>query len=195
MDIDSFKNDLGSKTPEDIYNKYLIGGDVWYFRNKFGASWYEQYDAFKLFISDKLEVHYNDIALAGSGKLGFSINPEKNFKNFDDKSDLDIIIISRKYFYMFWDAYIEDSYAEIKTDKFGKVCFSIFRRYMNLEGFTPNNQTYADWLKKTDSFVKDLQLEFEISHDVHYRIFESWDSAKLYYMNSIKRAKEKIIEG
>ena len=75
MDIDSFKNDLGSKTPEDIYNKYLIGGDVWYFRNKFGASWYEQYDAFKLFISDKLGVHYNDIALAGSGKLGFSINP------------------------------------------------------------------------------------------------------------------------
>lgn len=190
MDIDSFKNDLGSKTPEDIYNKYLIGGDVWYFRNFFGDSWFKQYDTFKLFISNKLEVHYNDIALAGSGKLGFSISPKKIFTSFNDNSDLDIIIISRKYYCIFWEAYIKDSYAEIQTNNFRKICFSIFRRYIDFSGFSISNQTYAEWLRKTGDFEKDLQTEFNISHKINYRIFESWDSAKLYYLNSIKKAMD-----
>lgn len=70
MDIDEFKNDLKVLTTEDIYNKYIISGDIWYFKNKFGSGWFEKYDRFKLFISSKLDVHYNDITPAGSGKLG-----------------------------------------------------------------------------------------------------------------------------
>ena len=194
MNSAGFIADLKKLSIEQIYNKYVIGGDVWYFKSKFDKSWFEKYDEFKLFISQKLEVHYNDIALAGSAKLGFSINPEKKFKVFDDDSDIDIIIISQKYYYLFWNAYIKDSYSDIKTKNFSKICFCIFRRYISLEGFTIYNPTYSEWLKKTQDFEKDLQSEFEITHDVHYRIFESWDAAKDYYISSIKKVKEKVEE-
>lgn len=50
------------------------------------------------------------------------------------------------------------------------------------------------WLKKTQGFEKDLQLDFEIENDIHYRIFESWDAAKDYYMSSIAKAKKIIQE-
>lgn len=189
MGIAEYKSDLKSLTAEEIYNKYVIGGDIWFFKNKFGSMWYDKYDSFKLFISKKLGVHYNDIAIAGSAKLGFSINPAKNFKEFDESSDIDIIIISQKYFYMFWDSYRRDSYASIKTKiDFNLVCFSIFRKYLTLDGFDLTNAEYASWLKKTQGFEKDIQLRYGIENEIHYRIFESWDAARDYYMLSIERS-------
>ena len=189
MAVAEYKEDLKSLTTEEMYNKYVIGGDIWFFRNNFGDDWYNKYDAFKLYISKKLGVHYNDIAIAGSAKLGFSINPAKNFKAFDKLSDIDIIVISQKYFYFFWDSYRKDSYASIKTEiSFHQVCFSIFRKYLTLDGFAKSNPDYSEWLKKTQGFEKDLQLLFNIENEIHYRIFESWDAAKDYYMSSIERS-------
>jgi len=170
---EGFLRDLRALSTEQVYNKYLVGGDIWYFKNQYGKGWYDVYDKFRLFISAKLGVHYNDVALAGSAKLGFSISPKKNFKDFDENSDIDIIIISQKIFYLFWEAYIKDSYAEIKMPNFQAVYFSIFRRYIIFDGFTLSNDTYAEWVKKTQGFEKDIQLNFGIEHEVHYRIFES----------------------
>ena len=109
MDNEEYKEDIQKLSVESIYNKYIISGDIWYFRNKYGYNWFEEYDRFKMFISNKLGVHYNDIAVAGSAKLGFSLNPKKNFRAFNDESDIDIIVISQKYFYLFWDSYRKDS--------------------------------------------------------------------------------------
>ena len=194
MDNEEYKEDLQKLSVEAIYNKYIISGDIWYFRNKYGDNWFEEYDRFKMFISNKLGVHYNDIAVAGSAKLGFSLNPKKNFGAFNDESDIDIIVISQKYFYLFWDSYRKDSYAEIRTPYFNKVCFSIFRKYIIFDGFSKTNPEYLKWLKKTQGFEKDLQLDFEIENDIHYRIFESWDAAKDYYMSSIAKTKKIIQE-
>lgn len=173
MDDIEYKEDLLKIPVEEVYNKYIIGGDVWYFKDKYGENWFDIYDQFKIFISKKLEVHYNDIAIAGSAKLGFSLNPTKNFRLFNEESDIDIIVISRKYFYLFWDSYRRDSYAEVRTLNFNKVCFGIFRKYIIFDGFKKNNLDYLKWLKKTQGFEKNLQLEFEIENSIHYRIFES----------------------
>lgn len=194
MDDIEYKEDLLKIPVEEVYNKYIIGGDVWYFKDKYGENWFDIYDQFKIFISKKLEVHYNDIAIAGSAKLGFSLNPTKNFRLFNEESDIDIIVISRKYFYLFWDSYRRDSYAEVRTPNFNKVCFGIFRKYIIFDGFKKNNLDYLKWLKKTQGFEKNLQLEFEIENSIHYRIFESWDAAKDYYKASIVKSK-KIIQG
>lgn len=194
MDDIEYKEDLLKIPVNEVYNKYIIGGDVWYFKDKYGENWFDIYDQFKIFISKKLEVHYNDIAIAGSAKLGFSLNPTKNFRLFNEESDIDIIVISRKYFYLFWDSYRRDSYAEVRTPNFNKVCFGIFRKYIIFDGFKKNNLDYLKWLKKTQGFEKNLQLEFEIENSIHYRIFESWDAAKDYYIASIVKSK-KIIQG
>lgn len=192
MDIEQFKSDLKVYSIEEMYNRYLISGDVWIMKRLFGEEWHEKYDEFKLYISDRLLVHFNDIAIAGSAKTGFSINPNKNYKVFDDCSDIDVIIVSQKLFYRFWDAYISDSYAEIRTPYFRTVCFSVFRRYVNVEYLSKSNKEYISWTKQTEGFEKDLQFRFLIENDIHYRIYESWDSAKYYYMNGIKKLKDRL---
>ena len=43
-------------------------------------------------------------------------------------------------------------------------------------------------------FEKDIQVLFNIKNDIHYRIFESWDAVKGYYLNSIITAKNQNME-
>lgn len=189
MDVECIKTAIASKSSEEIYDELFISGEVWIFKNIYGDNWFEQYDGFKKYISNKLKVHYNDIGIAGSAKLGLSLNPEKNFKKFDDKSDVDIIIVSRKLFNEFWEQYLYDSYnptATIKNIKY--VTFCIFRKYLTLDCFR-NNAYYNEWQRLTNGFEKDIQLYFQINNEIHYRIFESWDTVKMYYVSSINKLK------
>lgn len=68
------------------------------------------------------------------------------------------------------------------------VSFCIFRKFLTLDYFR-NNDYYNNWQKKTGDFEKDIQLQFQIGNDIHYRIFESWDSVKMYYISSINQLK------
>lgn len=52
-----------------------------------------------LYLSEELDVHYNDIKLIGSAKTGFSISPPPSYGNpFTKSSDLDFSIINQSLF-------------------------------------------------------------------------------------------------
>ena len=193
--VEQFKNDLKLEPSEEIYVKNVLAGEVWVFKKKYDDNWFEKYNDFKLYISKKLGVHYNDIAVAGSGKIGFSVNPKKKFKHFNEESDIDVIIISQVLFYQFWKEYLLDSYSSIGIKNMNKISFGIFRKYIFLDGFRSENVFFRNWEVKTKGFEKDLQLIFKIENKIHYRIFESWESAKQYYVSGIEKCKNNILEG
>lgn len=189
MTVEDMKAAIKAKSADEIYNEFFISGEVWIFKSTFGESWFEQYDKFKKYVAKKLGVHYNNIGIAGSAKLGFSLNPTKNFRNFNSTSDVDIIIVSQRLFNEFWEQYLYDSYKPTtKIKNIYDVGFCIFRKYMRLDCFR-NNEYYNNWQKKIGGFEKDIQLRFQIGNDIHYRIFESWDSVKMYYVSSINKLK------
>lgn len=189
MNVEEMKAAIESTPAEEIYNELYISGDVWLFKKLFKDNWFLQYDEFKKYIAKKLDVHYNNVGIVGSAKLGFSLNPQKDYKAFDETSDVDIIIVSQRLFYEFWEQYLNDSYnLTTRIKNINYVCFCIFRKYLTLDCFR-NNDYYNDWQKKTGDFEKDIQLQFQIGNDIHYRIFESWDSVKMYYISSINQLK------
>lgn len=189
MNIEEIKCAIKFMSAEEIYDEFMVSGDVWILKNIFKDNWYHQYDEFKKYVANKLNVHYNNIGIAGSAKLGFSMNPKKKYKPFNESSDVDIIIVSKNLFNEFWKQYLNDSYnPTTKINNISKVAFCIFRKYMTLDSFR-NNEYYNNWIKKTSGFEKDIQLQFEIENEIHYRIFESWDSVKMYYISSIERLK------
>lgn len=53
-------------------------------------------------VAKKLRIDPADILITGSASLGFSLSPHKNFKLFDAKSDVDVIIVSQHYFDVAW---------------------------------------------------------------------------------------------
>lgn len=189
MNVEEMKTAIKTKTAEEVFDDFFIGGEVWIFKKLFCEHWFEYFDKFKKYVSNKLNVHYNDIGIAGSAKLGFSLSPEKNYKLFDDSSDIDIIVVSQKLFNEFWKQYLKDSYnPTTRIRNINYVSFCIFRKFLTLDYFR-NNDYYNNWQKKTGDFEKDIQLQFQIGNDIHYRIFESWDSVKMYYISSINRLK------
>ena len=101
-------------------------------------------------------------------------------------------MVSRKLFENFWREYLNDSYnPTVQINKINLVSFGVFRKYIILDGFRRNSY-YDQWCKKTLDFEKGIQLFFGIENQIHYRIFESWDAVKDYYINSITKLKQKL---
>jgi len=53
-------------------------------------------------IADHFSIHANAIVVVGSAKLGYSINPSKKLKPFDDVSDIDVAVVHGRLFEMYW---------------------------------------------------------------------------------------------
>lgn len=85
MSLEDFKADCKNLTPEIIVQKYLIEGSSYFFKN---LEDYEEF-YFKKELAESLGIHIRNITVVGSGKLGFSIKPDKvekrlyEYKSFD----------------------------------------------------------------------------------------------------------------
>jgi len=112
----------------------------------------------------QLESIFN-VFLVGSGRLGFTIKPQDKYRHFDNnKSDLDLAIISNELFISYWKA-IRDRNHNINSWKnegvFEDYFFNGWMRPDKLPKnqtiFLPNNQQFNWWnyfnlLNKDDRF-------------------------------------------
>lgn len=89
------KND--SNTIERIMNKYLLFCVPYIYRDN-----EDVYYELKEEISNYFKIQQTQIYIVGSAKLGFSISPNKRFKNLNEDSDIDIAIIDERLFDKFW---------------------------------------------------------------------------------------------
>ncbi|GAA4239731.1 hypothetical protein GCM10022291_35100 [Postechiella marina] len=185
---------LNTKSELDIYYEYLLGQDVWYFKNN-GDDFSSDYDSFKKFISRKLNIPFNNISIVGSAKTRFSFSPTKNLSEFHEDSDFDLIIVSRKLFYEIWSAYREVSQGQY-LESYIQKCGNIFGGFISIrdDDKTYGNQTLENWQKKVLSFKAELQLTFNIQHDVNYRIYSDWESVEEYHLKGITKLKNIINE-
>ncbi|XZE35321.1 hypothetical protein SH501x_000811 [Pirellulaceae bacterium SH501] len=62
----------------------------------------EEYFRLRSTVAAQYDLHPNDVLVVGSGKLGFSIAPKKRYRLFRDSSDLDVVIISERFFDIVW---------------------------------------------------------------------------------------------
>lgn len=199
MKKEKFIEDLKTKESSDIFLDYLQGNDVWYFSEFLKeANASIAYDKFKKFVAQSLDVNFNNISIVGSSKIGFSMNPDKEFRDFcpDDPdpkkiSDIDLIIVSSKFFHKFWEAYLELHSNKVYFS-YPFVTSSIFRKFVSIKNPKPLNPFFKEWIAKIEKFNKDYQTIFGIKHEINYRIYESWEAVELYHLKGIQELKEKI---
>ena len=94
MNLESFLTHLEIQDSEnlqyDFCRKYVLHGTPHVFKGRD-----EEFYEFRKKIADKFQIHFYEIYITGSGKLGFS--PFK-LKEFDYDSDIDVAIISPTLF-------------------------------------------------------------------------------------------------
>ncbi|SNT52792.1 hypothetical protein SAMN05444672_14034 [Bacillus sp. OK838] len=199
MNTEELKEEIMRANPSDIYQKYLTGSEVWFFKEKLkDEKFYQTYDQFKRYINKQLNIGFNEIAIIGSAKVGFSFspNPEKMLKPFHEKSDIDLVLVSKSYYEKFWKARLQMYYEENDETPYAPFAKNIFRKFIDMDDFPENNNLYTEWRKKVDPFQKHLELTFQMAeYDVNYRIFESWQVVEDYYISGISKVKEIIIRG
>ena len=190
--LQAFKEDLKTRDILAVYRKYLLGHKIWYFETKLGmANHAEIYDDFKIYMSDRLNLHVNNLAIVGSAKIGFSLTPSKNFKHFNNDSDVDLIIVSRSLFRQSWDAFLDISHR-FHMPYYSSITSNIFKRFVSLKDPDIRNSFFNEWTKKVDPCKKDLQTIFSIPYDINYRIYESWEAVERYHVNGLYMLKSKL---
>jgi hypothetical protein len=187
-------NDINNLDTISIYKKYLLGQDVWYFKQKEPDKYLQTYDTFKHYVVNSLEINFNNISIVGSAKTGISLSPEKDFKMFDTESDFDLVLVSPNLFYQFWDAYL-DLFREKKNFGYKFVTSNIFRRFISIKRPDPNHSTFKNWIERVENFNKDYQVLFNIDCEINYRIYDSWESVEKYHFKGIDELKEKLNNG
>lgn len=194
MDKEQLIEKIKSKPELDIYYDYLLGQEVWYFQNN-GPDFSSDYDKFKKFISRNLKIPFNNISIVGSAKTRYSFSPTKNFSEFHEDSDFDLIIVSNKLFTRIWDAYRIISSNQF-LHGYEKKCGNVFNGFVSLKDNdrTYGNSTLEDWQKLILSFKTGLQLKFNIQHDINYRIYSDWESVESYHLKGITKLKNTLDE-
>lgn len=196
MTVEEITTFIKGNSEKEIYDKYLLGQDVWYFQNNIiEEDPLLYYDKFKKFISAKLNIHFHNISIIGSAKTKFSFSPSKEFKEFNENSDFDIVLVSNELYTYFWSAFYEISQNQ-KIKNYSNMTSNIFRKFISVKDDDPHfeNEDLKNWQRKLSEFKTQLQLEYKIYCDVNYRIYANWESVESYHLNGIKKLKQNLNE-
>lgn len=147
-------------------------------------------------IAKNLRVDPTDIFVTGSAALGFSLNPNKNFKHFDEKSDVDVSIVSQHYFDVAWHDLIFTSRTIIQPKM--KASLDDHRNRLIYWGTIATDKILpllsfgAEW----DSIIKSSQLfpVFE-NREINFRIYKDKLSIRNYLQVSINNRKDVLLGG
>lgn len=93
--IRRFKADLPALLAPAIVQRYITQGECFALDER-------QHIAVKTEVAQHFQIHPNEVVVVGSGKMGFSIAPDKRYRPFRDESDLDLAVVSATLFDDIW---------------------------------------------------------------------------------------------
>lgn len=195
---EGIKMDLINANVKEFYMKYLLRADNWYFEKILNIDEKDilhTVDDFKMLVSDALDIGFNNVVMVGSGKIGFSLSPEKFLKPFtdegDNKSDIDIAIISPQLFDCFWRLF-RASYNVTNKKYYGYISRGIYRGYISDTDLMNIDGCRVAWMELSNKATKNLQRSMYFKHEVHYRIYRDWKDLEEYHIQAIEQLKGEL---
>lgn len=198
MNSEEFRALLGSQTDQELLDVCLRSDAAPYVFEPNPEAW----SAFRGLMSEKLSCSMDDIRVVGSGRLGFSMKPDQNLRNFSDRSDIDVVVVSNDLFDALWIALLKAYYPRPPVTFGGWLA----------EG---RNELYTGWLsplkirldtkifKNTENIVGIRALWFDTlklasnmpprrHEDIQCRLYRTWDHAELYHIHSISALRRSL---
>jgi hypothetical protein len=142
-------------------------------------------------------VDSKSIVVIGSAAVGISLNPDKNFKEFDSNSDIDVAVISTHHFDIGWHTLrnlgtrihrlkvrertsVEDH--KNRLIYFGAIATD---RIIQLMPFG------AVWLDAIDQMRK---IEPTIDREINFRIYKDFEALRAYQTYNINKIKDMLLK-
>lgn len=166
-----------------------------------------RWDAFRDEFVSRLQVSRSDIRIVGSARFGFSMKPDRNLKSFEDRSDIDVVVVNEKLFDELWYALLAAAYPRYPVTS-------------ELGGWLKKrrNELYTGWLTpleirldptiygaKTKSVLDFNAVWFNTlkvasrhvprrHEDVNGRLYRTWKHAELYHLHSIGALRQTLTQ-
>lgn len=190
-DAITIKNELVKMAPTKFATKWFFDSIPFVFQNN-----YDQYIEWRHNLAAKINVDPCDIVITGSAALGISLNPNKNFKLFDNGSDIDICIFSEYYFNIAWHDLLNQSLNGLGY-KMNTAVQEHRKRFIYwgtiaTDIILPLLSFGSAWARIIPQMNKYEQLE---NHEIHFRIYKDRQSFRKYLLNSIESQQTTLLEG
>lgn len=198
--IEQIKDDLINIETKQFYTKHIVRSDNWYFENILNIPQDKiitAVDDFKLIVSEAMGISYNSVMMVGSGKTGCSLSPQKNLKKFtieptaENKSDIDIAIISLSIFDKLWKEF-RKAYNITNKKYYAYISREIYRGYINDRNINIIEPCRLFWKNMSIESTKKLKQNMYFKHDISYRVYRSWEDFEEYNLESIKILKDEV---
>jgi hypothetical protein len=139
--IEGFKADCLTLSVGEIVTKHIILASPFAIQNQLFAQ-------LQIEIGRYFGIHPRNIIMVGSGKLGFSIAPDKRYQPFGDESDIDIAVVSDELYRQIWrEVFIYDNSVRnwLSREKFGIYHLKGWIRPDKLPSASTFNRTKEWW--------------------------------------------------
>lgn len=185
-----FKQDLNDDkfSNEYIVRKYLCNGSSPVLTD-------ETIFDIKHSIAEHFKIHPNEIILTGSGKLGFSIAPNKRYKHFGEDSDIDIAIISETLFDAFWRELLDfninwTSRTRRDQEEYNKFNNYFFQGWIRPDLFPFHYKNKKIWF----DFFRDLTYKFYPygEHKIAAGIYKNFTAFEIYNIKNLRLLRQEI---
>lgn len=180
--IAQFTEDFGKYEYDFLVSKWVVEKLPYIFNGD-----YEQFLQTKIKLSKLLNVDSCSIIFVGSSCTGFSLSPYKNFKEFNEKSDIDIAIISHYYFDVAWHTirnvnpfdYTPDVQDAIKAHASKFIYWGTIATDKIL-GIMPFAK---QWMKAKEEISKEKIFE---NRTINFRLYQNHEALRAYHLRNFK---------
>jgi hypothetical protein len=191
-DVTELHSALLEKEPKDFVSHYIFEPIPFAFKNDM-LTWIK----WKTNLARILEVDPHDIVLTGSAAIGFSLNPTKSYKAFDDKSDVDCGVISPYHFEVAWRYLRQIRPSWLSLPKESKRAIRIHQQNYVFSGTIATDSILSllpfgtIWQSALDEMGK---MAPTIGKEVKLRIYKDYDSLRHYQARNIERLRTELAE-
>jgi len=155
-----------------------------------------KWDAFRTDLSNSLDIDVADIRIVGSGRLGFSLAPDKNLRSFTDKSDIDVVVVNSQAFDGLWVKLLRAAYPRppvqmgpalaairngLYTGYMSPVDISLDPRIYGQKA-RPALETRTKWFNTLKAATRFPPRRHE---DIHCRLYRTWEHAEMYHLHGL----------
>ncbi|MBX3308124.1 MAG: hypothetical protein KF751_18920 [Nitrospira sp.] len=156
------------------------------------------YVQWKCKLGGLVEVDPACLKVVGSAGLGMSLNPSKGFRVFDEKSDVDVAVVSHYHFTASWRFLRANGHLRTHVDEKTRIAWDEHvRRYVywgtiatdRLLGILPFGK---QWLQAINEMNR---LAPTLGRDINLRIYADYEALRAYQVHSTTRAREEVLTG
>jgi len=185
-----FAAKLRTESHENIVDQYLFRGTPFAFRTSHAS-----YDFLVELLANNLGLFADSITMVGSGRIGFTLDPDRFGAPFSVRSDLDVVVVSERMFDEAWFDMLRLGRKYLALEERVRRIVKSHRESYIYWGFViPDRlpgvvRLSTHWFSTFRVLSRYSQFaRFEIKG----RLYRTWEYARVHQLNSLSRIMERL---